>query len=71
MKVRDEINKFSEGQEKEDLLTVFTKYHWSSTWTILATCEFLKKTPTSYPYGRKWSLTYIGQAVLEKIKREQ
>jgi len=71
MSIKTEIEKYSDPIEKEDLLLVFNKFHWASEWRILANCKYITIGPKSYEYiYKKWSLTYIGKAVAEKIKRE-
>jgi hypothetical protein len=60
MKVRDEIEKFSDPEERADLLLVFGMYHMESEWNILSTCEFIGSFPNA---KRKWRLSPIGKAV--------
>ena len=60
MKVREEIEKFSDPEERADLLLVFGMYHMNSEWNILSTCEFIGTFPNA---KRKWRLSSIGKAV--------
>lgn len=63
MKVREEIERYADEEDKESLLTVFNQYHWSSQWNVLATCDHVKYGNHSYQTHRKWRLTLLGAHV--------
>lgn len=47
MNIRQEIEKYSKDEDKPILLGLFSKYHWSSQWSFVASCYFEGKYPTS------------------------
>lgn len=68
-KTSDEINNYSEESEKECLLWLLTKYHWSSQFKFVAYCEHVKRSDYFMDSYRKWYPTKEG-LLLFKYRNE-
>lgn len=68
MKVRKEIELYSDPSNKEALEWLFDRYHWESQWSFVACCKFVKYGDFSYQYRRIWSPTKEGLAIYMQLK---
>ena len=61
--VRDDINKHAKEEDKEILLWLLAKYHWSSEWSFVAQCSFKRYGEQSFKMHRVWSPTTEGRLI--------
>lgn len=54
MKVREEIEKYADPEEREILLWLFERNHWQSEWSYVSFCEHRKYGTQSYETHRVW-----------------
>jgi hypothetical protein len=59
-KTSDEISRYSEEIDKECLLWLLAKYHWSSQFQFVAYCEHVKRSNQFMDSYRKWHPTEEG-----------
>lgn len=66
-KVRDEIIKFAKDDDKEILLALLTKYHWSDQWHFVANCTSKRYGPLSYETNKIWYPTAEGRVLFKAL----
>ena len=68
MNIPEEIEAFSDPEERADLLLVFDAYHWQGEWPAVARCEFVDFNSRA---RRKWRLTPVGKAVASQHRNAE
>ena len=63
MNVKGEINKYANSEDKDALLWLFSKYHWTISWLFVADFTWISQGK------RKWWPSKAG-AVLYKHRKE-
>lgn len=63
MKVRQEINLYSDTENAPVLTWLLDRYSWSSQWQFVAKCEHVSVGKASYQSIRKWKPTEEGLAL--------
>lgn len=63
MKIREEINRFSAGEDKPVLLWLLDRYHWASQWSFVAACTHRRCGSNSYETNRIWAPTSEGRVL--------
>jgi hypothetical protein len=70
MKIRNEIDKYSNEENKPVLHWLFDNYHMQSQWNFVARCEFERYGPGYYQVNRVWSPTKEGRALYAQLSGE-
>lgn len=65
--VREEIKQFAADEDKEILLGLFTKYHWSSDWRFVANVRHKNYGKLSYETHRIWYPTNEGRILFKHL----
>lgn len=63
MNVRKEIAQHAAPEDRECLIWLFGRYHWSSQWGFVARCTMKRYGHRSYECNRIWTPTVEGRVL--------
>ena len=70
-KVRAEIDKHANPEERHILHWLLSKYHMESQWRFVARCTFDRYGTLSYQVHRVWTPTREGHILYEQLSKEE